>query len=152
MILLWSFTIMIFARAMICDRFSWRCRRARRIRRSTRRRKARASRRTGSGTSWFRFCFLIHQISHALFKRVKHDSQSRFLLNRRKAHYELASPLAERLLLQVAIDRFQRDKRDASVIVFSEKKRCELSHSTQFFKKQFLARSSGITSWDRSRW
>ena len=39
------------------------------------------------------------------------------------------------LLLQVAIDRFQRDKSDPSVIVFSEIKRCQLSHSTQFFQK-----------------
>ena len=34
------------------------------------------------------------------------------------------------------IDRFQRDKRDPSVIVFSEIQRCQLPHATQFFKKQ----------------
>ena len=39
------------------------------------------------------------------------------------------------LLLQVAIDRFQRDKRDPSVIVFSDLQRCQLPHSTQFFQK-----------------
>ena len=33
------------------------------------------------------------------------------------------------------IDRFQRDKRDPSVIVFSEIKRCQRPHSTQFFQK-----------------
>jgi hypothetical protein len=38
-------------------------------------------------------------------------------------------------LLQVAIDRFQRDKSDPSVIVFSEIKRCQLLHSTQIFQK-----------------
>ena len=37
---------------------------------------------------------------------------------------------------QVAIDRFQRDKSDPSVIVFSGIKRCQLLHSTQFSKKQ----------------
>ena len=31
---------------------------------------------------------------------------------------------------------FLRDKNDPSVIVFSEIKRCQLPHSTQFFKKQ----------------
>ena len=36
----------------------------------------------------------------------------------------------------VTIDRFQRDKSDPSVIVFSEIKRCQLPHFTQFFKKQ----------------
>ena len=36
----------------------------------------------------------------------------------------------------VAIDRFQRDKRDPSVIVFSEIKRCQHPHFTQFFQKQ----------------
>ena len=34
-----------------------------------------------------------------------------------------------------AIDRFQRDKSDPSVIVFSDIKRCQLPHSTQFFQK-----------------
>ena len=34
-----------------------------------------------------------------------------------------------------AIDRFQRDKRDPSVIVFSEIKRCQHPHFTQFFQK-----------------
>ena len=33
------------------------------------------------------------------------------------------------------LDRFQRDKSDPAVIVFSEIKRCQLPHSTQFFKK-----------------
>ena len=36
-------------------------------------------------------------------------------------------------------DRFQRDKSDPSVIVFSELKRCQLPHFTQFFKKKFSA-------------
>ena len=39
------------------------------------------------------------------------------------------------LLLQVAIDRFQRDNSDPSVIVFSVIKRCQRPHSTQFFQK-----------------
>ena len=39
------------------------------------------------------------------------------------------------LLLQVAIDRFQRNNSDPSVIVFSVIKRCQLPHSTQFFQK-----------------
>ena len=34
-----------------------------------------------------------------------------------------------------AIDRFQSDKSDPSVIVFSAIKRCQLPYSTQFFKK-----------------
>ena len=34
-----------------------------------------------------------------------------------------------------AIDRFQTDKSDPSVIVFSEIKRCQLPHSTHFFQK-----------------
>ena len=38
-------------------------------------------------------------------------------------------------LLQVAVDRFQRDQSDPSVIVFSEIKRCQLPHVTQFFQK-----------------
>ena len=33
------------------------------------------------------------------------------------------------------IDRFQRDKSDPSVVVFSEIKRCQLPHSTHFFQK-----------------
>ena len=37
--------------------------------------------------------------------------------------------------VEVAIDRFQRDKSDPSVIDFSEIKRCQLPHSTQFFQK-----------------
>ena len=37
---------------------------------------------------------------------------------------------------RVAIDRFQRAKSEPSVIVFSEIKRCQLPHSTRFFKKQ----------------
>ena len=37
--------------------------------------------------------------------------------------------------LPAAIDRFQSDKRDPSVIVFNEIKRCQLQHSTQFFQK-----------------
>ena len=36
--------------------------------------------------------------------------------------------------LVVAIDRFQRDKSDPSVIVFSEIKRCQLPHFTHFSK------------------
>ena len=36
----------------------------------------------------------------------------------------------------VAIDRFQRDKRDPSVIVFNEIKRCQLPYSTQFSKSK----------------
>ena len=36
---------------------------------------------------------------------------------------------------ELAIDRFQRDKSDPSVIVFNETKRCQLPHSTQFFQK-----------------
>ena len=34
------------------------------------------------------------------------------------------------------IDRFQRNKSDPPVIVFSEIKRCQRPHSTHFFKKQ----------------
>ena len=50
--------------------------------------------------------------------------------------------------VQGPIDRFQRDKSDPSVIVFSEIKRCQLPHSTQFFQKAKIevlqaARSSG---------
>ena len=37
---------------------------------------------------------------------------------------------------EVAFDRFQSDKSDPSVIAFSEIKRCQLPHSTRFFKKQ----------------
>jgi len=40
--------------------------------------------------------------------------------------------LARTYLTAVAIDRFQRDKSDPSAIVFSEIKRCQLPHSTQF--------------------
>ena len=35
-----------------------------------------------------------------------------------------------------AIDRFQRDTRDPSVIAFSEIKRCQLPHSTHFSKSK----------------
>ena len=35
-----------------------------------------------------------------------------------------------------AIDRFQRDKSDPSAIVFSEIKRCQLSHFTYFSKSK----------------
>ena len=41
-------------------------------------------------------------------------------------------------LLQVAIDRFQSDKSDPSVIVVSEIKRCQLPHFTQFFQIAIL--------------
>ena len=47
------------------------------------------------------------------------------------------------------IDRFQRDKSDPSVIVFSEIKRCQLPHFTHFFfKKQKWesARGESFTS------
>ena len=37
--------------------------------------------------------------------------------------------------LPAAVDRFQRDKSDPSVIVFSVIKRCQLPHSTQFFQE-----------------
>ena len=50
----------------------------------------------------------------------------------------LHSTLLEGGLLQVAIDRFQNDKSDPSVIVFSEIKRCQLPNSTQFFQKAIL--------------
>ena len=39
------------------------------------------------------------------------------------------------------IDRFQRDKSDPSVIVFSEIKRCQRPHFTQFFQKAKSLRS-----------
>ena len=57
-------------------------------------------------------------------------------VNRRERRSLERRAQAPRALLQVAIDRFQRDKSDPSVIVFSEIKRCQLPHSTQFFKKQ----------------
>ena len=45
-----------------------------------------------------------------------------------------------------AIDRFQRDKSDPSVIVFSEIKRCQLPHSTQFSLKA-IYRGEGAGWW-----
>ena len=42
-------------------------------------------------------------------------------------------------------DRFQRDKSDQSVIAFSEIKRCQLLHSTQFFQKAKKRHSPGST-------
>ena len=41
--------------------------------------------------------------------------------------------------LPVAIDRFQRDTSDPSVIVFSGIKRCQLPHFTRFFQKAKIA-------------
>ena len=40
-------------------------------------------------------------------------------------------------------DRFQRDKRDPSVIVCSEIKRCQLPQSSQFFQKVKMQRAAG---------
>ena len=48
---------------------------------------------------------------------------------------EISEAESAREEAQVAIDRFQSDKRDPSVIVFSEIKRCQLPYSTHFFQK-----------------
>ena len=48
---------------------------------------------------------------------------------------EISEAESAREEAQVAIDRFQRNKSDPSVIVFSEIKRCQLPYSTQFFQK-----------------
>ena len=51
------------------------------------------------------------------------------------------------------IDRFQRDKSDPSVIVFSEIKRCQRPHFTQFFQKAKIGASgadAGMSCWSCS--
>ena len=54
------------------------------------------------------------------------------------------------LLLQVAIDRFQRDKSDPSVIVFSEINVVKILIPLNFFKKQkFGTRSSGSLPFEK---
>jgi hypothetical protein len=45
-------------------------------------------------------------------------------------------PKLSLMALKVAIDRFQRDKSDPSVIIFWEIKRCQLPHSTKNFSKE----------------
>ena len=57
-----------------------------------------------------------------------------FVSDRKSLQRQMRKPI-----LQVAIDRFQREKNDPSVIVFREIKRYQLPHSTQFFQKAVLA-------------
>ena len=65
----------------------------------------------------------------------------------RKKEKQKKDKLVIRWLLSWPSDRFQRDKRDPSVIVFSEIKRCQLPHSTHFFQKA----KKGCTAMSRTK-
>ena len=59
---------------------------------------------------------------------------------------EISEAESAREEAQVAIDRFQRNKSDPSVIVFSGIRRCQHPHFTQFFKmqKRYVGEASGF--------
>ena len=82
-----------------------------------------------------------------LDKRIFGSKKSSLRKRRQAGRLFKATPLP---VLQVAIDRFQRDKSALSVIVFSEIKRCQRPHSTQFFQKAKLEESTAGSRWKGS--